>query len=146
MMRIMLRIRSGLPDPEGPEDPNPVEEYMTETNSLLKKLREKHHWARWDKQALSQVHSWAGHVARFQAYAPHRWALRALTYRNIQYLHKLDQMTGSQCHVRRFRVWRWEQQFSRHYGPKWMQETLDNEQWADSREQWLMGRHSWTKQ
>ena len=144
-MRIMLRILSDLPVPEGPEDPDPVEEYMSMTNSLLNRMRSKRHWVRWDQQALAQVHSWAGHVARFQAYAPNRWALRALTYRNIKYLHTLEQMTGSQCHARRFRVWRWEQQFTRHYGPNWMQETLDSEQWADTKKQWLIGRHSWTK-
>ena len=104
MMRIMLLKRSDLPAPEGPEDADPAEEYMSMANSLLNRLRAKHHWVRWDQQALAQVHSWAGHVARFQAYTPKRWALHVLTYRNNKYLRTLEQMTGSQCHARRFRV------------------------------------------
>lgn len=145
MMRIMLRIRSKAPAPEGLWDLSPAEEYMTNTNSLLNRLRQQHGWQRWDVKALQEVHSWAGHVARFRVYAPQRWAFQALSVKGLQYLRALERATGSQCHPKRFRVWRWEQQFSRYYGDNWMEQTLDQEAWADSRAAWLIDRQQWTK-
>ena len=146
MMRLMLRKRSDLPAAQDPLDIDPAEDYMSLTNSLLNTLRTKHNWERWDCMALARVHTWAGHLARFREYAPQRWALRTLLFKGIHYLRVLEKAIGTQGHPHRFRVWRWEQQFTRWYGDSWMDQAQDQEAWADTRTAWLRGRHNWQKQ
>ena len=136
-MRRVLRFKPG------PDDG--AEEYVAITNHLLNRYRTKYGWLRWDEEALGPVYDWAGHVSRFSAWAPNRLALKALLFRGARYLHEVQAMFGSQCHGKKFKVWRWEQQFARQLGKEWMESALDEEAWKDGRLTWVSGRRSYSK-
>ena len=118
---------------------------MSSANALLNRLRESHGWVRWDCKALARVHAWAGHIARFLTYSPLRWAFCSLNCKGVQYLRRLEAITGTQCHPHRSRVWRWQQQFTRWYGDCWMNALQDQEAWAYTCILWLRGRQNWQK-
>ena len=137
MMRRILRWR--------PEPDDGAEEYMSITSALLNKYRDKYEFRRWDAEALGKVFDWAGHVARFSKWAPNRLAYKILQYRGIRYLNTLQRMYGSQCHGKKFKVWRYEQQFTRVFGADWQTVALNSETWADLKWEWLTGRKAYAK-
>ena len=114
--------------------------FCADTASKINRLVDsaKSFW--WDTVALRQAHTWAGHFGRMALYDKTRWAYRALKHRNYEYLCALQQEFGSQCHGRRFHVWRWERAFYSYYGPDWQSATLDPEGWSASFGNWLTWR------
>ena len=119
--------------------------YMQLVTIRLMSLREKWSLERWDMVVLSRVYDWAGHVARFQKWAPERYALRALLFRDIPYLKRLESEYGHQMHYRKFKVWRWEQQFVRFFGLGWKDLAISSETWAEHKLFWQRQRNTYTK-
>ena len=133
MMRRVLGYRlSYFIDPQAD-----VEDYMAISALKLKGYRQKGSWHRWDEEALLRAYRWAGHVARITARAPARLAGKALLYRGAAYLQRVTRLYGHQGHYRRFHAWRWEQLFSRRWGPNWQQHARQGEVWEDMAAQWL---------
>ena len=54
-------------------------------------------------------------------------------------------MYGGQCHGRKFKVWRWEQQFVKFFGDDWKAAAVDQEVWNDQKQSWLSWRSKWAK-
>eukprot|EP00959_Pyramimonas_sp_CCMP1952_P336913 7054929-Pyramimonas_sp.AAC.1 len=121
-------------------------DYLAVCHVHLQRYRQKYNLERWHVSALSRVFDWAGHVGRFSKWAPERLAHKALVYRGGVYLQTLENMFGQQAHGRKFKVWRWEQQFTRVFGQDWIHLTWDSEDWASSRSAWVARRTSWHKQ
>ena len=119
--------------------------YMGMVTARLKCLRHKWGLERWDMVVLGRVYDWAGHVARFQKWAPDRYALRALLFRDIPYLKQLESEHGHQMHYRKFKVWRWEQQFTRFHGLGWKELATNSETWAEHKQIWLRHRSTFNK-
>ena len=115
-------------------------------NSKLNMLRNKYRFRRWDILALDRVYSWAGHVSRFAHWAPERLAYRTLVFRDSRYLRVLENLYGGQLHGRKFKVWRYEQQFSKILGPDWHSLSKNQEVWDSYRSVWLSERLSDMKQ
>ena len=113
---------------------------MSEANRKINFYREKYGFTRWDLQALGRVFDWGGHVAWFSKWSPQRLAFVVLRFRGSKYLDTLEHMCGSQLHGRRFKGWRWEQQFSIILGADWQTLALDQEVWADHKSFWLSRR------
>ena len=86
-----------------------------------------------------------GHVARMGTWAPQRLVYKVARYKDSSYLKFLVQTYGSQHHGRKFKVWRWEQPFTKFLGSNWRDLAQDTETWADHKELWLSKRSSWTK-
>ena len=123
------------------EDPKQdVSDYMAVMAHKLDVYRQRRGYRRWDEEALVRSYTWAGHVARFSKYNANRLALKALCYRDINYLRTLERLYGQQCHGRRIRVWRWERQFSAILGDHWQSIALEGESWEDSMNYWLIRR------
>ena len=130
--------------PTGLEE-NEAAEYMSGSRNILGWFREKYKLRRWDHRALLKVYAWAGHVARFAKSQDFRLASKVLKYRGVQYLKTLEDLYNSQCHSKRFKVWRWEQQFVRAFGRNWIQLAWEAETWEVNMESWLIGRLHWKK-
>ena len=62
---------------------------------------------------------WCGHVARLTTADPQRETSRISTLKSMEWLRNLKKELGSQCHGRRFRVWRWEQAVAQCVGTEW---------------------------
>ena len=138
MMMRVLRIRLHEDEADG-------EAYLSSSQSALGLYRKKYNLPRWDRIAVTRVFNWAGHVARFQGYAPDRLAFKALTFRDCNYLHKLENLYGGQLHGHKFKVWRWELQFVRTLGRDWKTQAQDPEHWSSIRDTWVEQRLQWTK-
>ena len=113
---------------------------MCLVNRLRNKLTDELGLERWDKVCLSRVYDWAGHVARFGKHQVDRLAWKALHWRDVNYLTFLETNYGQQCHGRKFRVWRWEMQFTRFLGKDWKEKAQDPELWQDMKGLWLSRR------
>ena len=62
---------------------------------------------------------------------PSRLAWKAFHWRGIKYLRTLEALTGSQCHGRSFKVWRYEFQCTSILGDDWQNLALDSDQWQE---------------
>ena len=140
MQRRVLRLKV----PTGEE--NEAGDYLADCHSQLHRLRTKYGLERWHICVLSRVFDWAGHVGRFSKWAPERLAYKALVWRGASYLQTLEDLYGQQVHGRKFKVWRWEQQFTRHFGREWMHLTWNSDDWAALKSSWIARRTSWHKQ
>ena len=78
MQRRVIRFRV-LPGHDGGS-------YLADAADGLSRLRKKYGLPRWDRVACQRVHDWAGHVGRFSKWAPQRYAVRSLAYRDRRYL------------------------------------------------------------
>ena len=92
----------------------------------------------WYKVVLSCVFDFAGHLARFGRHQPSRLAWKAFHWRGIKYLRTLEALTGSQCHGRSFKVWRYEFQFTSILGDDWQNLALDSDQWQEGAQKRLI--------
>ena len=54
---------------------------------------------------------------------------RILMLKNMEWLRNLKKELGSQCHGRRFRVWRWEQAVAQCVGTEWVNVAQDRVAW-----------------
>ncbi len=113
-------------------------DYMAISAARIGQYRSRASWHRWGEEALLKTHRWAGHVARITARAPARLVGKALLSRGSRYLQRMTQLYGYQGHPQRFRVWRWEQLFSRRRGPDWLQDARQGELWEDCEASWLV--------
>ena len=131
MMRKMLRLK---------KDPGEsVGDFVHRGNSILCNLKKLHQTTPWDQVAHGYNFSWAGHLARFTQWSPHRIALRVLHWRNWKYLQRLQASEGSQCHGRRLRIWRWERGFYK-FWQDWEQAAKDKQSWEKYRDAWILWR------
>lgn len=146
MMGAMLRKPTDFSKTDEPADPDPVADYMAITNSLLNRLRRQHGWERWDVKTLQEVHSWAGHVARFQAYAPQRWAYQSLYVKGIHYLRALETSDGRPMPPRAFPSMAVGAAVHPALRGQLAGGGSGSRKWADSQAAWLRGRHNWQKQ
>ena len=85
--------------------------------------RSRFHMARW---------RWAGHLARINSYDPTRLSVRAMKWRNWNWLRDYSKRNGGrQHHGRQLRTWRWEYQIYK-FQPDWWDEGKDllKSEWA----------------
>ena len=137
-MRKMFRFKIGTG-----ED---LSSFMRRTNREISAAMRRYELECWASVFFRRVYAWAGHIARFSAWAPGRLAWRSLKFRGAEYLEHVKRETGGQQHGRKFKVWRWEQQFAKVFGPGWVELARDSEKWADSRRYWLSRRANDLKQ
>ena len=119
----------------------PLAEYLQEVARSINNTIAKSGVLWWSDYALKTIHSWAGHLGRMILYDRDRLVSRSLLHKNRKYLLALEASTGSQCHGRRFHVWRWERNLYEFYGPDWLERTYNNDDWNDGFGEWL----SWRK-
>ena len=48
-------------------------EFMIRSSERIRKIWQAHGIKPWNTQVLEKIHSWAGHVARYDAYSPDRF-------------------------------------------------------------------------
>ena len=82
---------------------------MIRWSQLLQNSRRKHQILHGDEMYFASYFSWCGHVARLTKADPQRETSQIFTMKNMEWLRNLKEELGSQCHGRRFGVWRWEQ-------------------------------------
>ena len=115
--------------------------------------RKGHHLiATYDKplseHCLSQVHRWAGHIARLD---PDHFLASALRSRAVQWwrfkqAHHRCKWSG--VHPKRFKAWRWEDQLCRCYGDGYAELVQENTGWwlsAQDRSTWKESEQSFSK-
>ena len=75
----------------------------------------------------------SGHIARISTRDPGRETSKMYMNKNISWLCELKKELGTQCHGRRFLVWRWEQAATQCVGEKWTGKTQNNTGWKKNR-------------
>ena len=85
--------------------------------------------------------SWCGHVTRLRKVDPQRETSRIFMVKistgnesylygeNMECLQNSKKELGSQCHGRRFRVWRWEHAVAECVGTDWTNVAQDRMEW-----------------
>ena len=87
----------------------PLEDFMIETNRVIKNLKLKHQVMDWDIVALRHHFGWAGHICRLSVSDPDRVTGKIMKYRDRNWLQNIERENyGRQLHCRRLRIWRWE--------------------------------------
>merc|ERR1711963_1075336 len=67
----------------------------------------------WDMFIHKHVYCWGAHVSRMQHYVPERLSVKILHWRNRDWLDSVESVnSSSQCRSYKFRVWRYERQFT----------------------------------
>ena len=107
--------------------------YCARANRVRRNLAQKLDWCSWDTLAHRRYFSFAGHLARIEAYDPGRPSVRVLKFKNYQFLERLmDRNQGRQIHCRRLRIWRWERPLWLRHGADWSSVALNAEWWKNN--------------
>ena len=117
-----------------------LDDFLERKGRTIKNIEKIHGVRGWDELALRCAFSWAGHLARMEAWAPSRWSVRILRHRDWEYLQGLKTRFGSQLHGRKFHAWRWEMQFTKILGVEWRLPAKDPDVRADRKAAWLTWR------
>ena len=96
-----------------------AETHMTRWARLLRNCRAKHKFPHGDETYFASYFSWCGHIARITTRDPKRETSKLFLHKNTAWLRSLKKEMGTQCHGRRFRVWRWEQAVVQRLGEEW---------------------------
>ena len=77
-------------------------------------------------------------------YDEDRIVRQAMLYQSYEYLRNLETNTGTQCHVGRFKIWRWERQFYKTFGAQWHLKAgaYSKLEWEEVLEEWLERRRT----
>ena len=105
----------------------------------------------WNLACLQRIHSWGGHVARYEAYDPYRWTSILTHYRDSEYINIRRAQSSDGRHLNRGHarpVWRWEQHFCLYYKrsqpnfghPTWRSKASDEDAWSKSGLKWAQLR------
>ena len=105
----------------------------------------------WDQACLQRIHSWAGHIARYDSYDPCRWPAVLTRYRDSQYIVQTKAVSSDGRHLYRGHsrpVWRWEHNIYKYYNgdlshfgsPLWRRKAMKEEIWAKSSPKWVAWR------
>ena len=126
--------------PRRPEES--AETHMTRWARLLRNCRAKHKFPHGDETYFASFFSWSGHVARI--------TIRDICscIKNMAWHRSLKKELGTQCHGRRFRVWRWEQPVVHCLGDEWAKLAQNSSVWRSKLEEminwkkrkWLIAR------
>ena len=119
-----------------------AEAHMTRWSKLLHNCRAKHKILHRDEVYFASCFSWCGHVARVTTMDPQRETSPTFTLKNMEWLRNLKKELGSQCHGRRFRVWRWKQAVAQCVATEWVKVALYRAAWRAKMD--AMGK--WRKQ
>ena len=92
---------------------------MIRWSKLLHNCRAKDKILHGDEMYFASYFSWCGHVARLTKMDPQR-ETSCIFMLKMDWLRNLKKELGSQCHGRRFRVWRWEQAVAQCVGTEWV--------------------------
>ena len=126
-------------------------DFQIRTSSRIRKIWFKCSLQAWDHACLQRIHSWAGHVARYEAYDPLRWTSVLSRYRDSEYINVCRAQSSDGRHLNRGHarpVWRWEQHFCLYYKrsqpnfgyPTWRRKASDEEAWRKSGLKWAQWR------
>ena len=80
--------------------------HMTRWARLLRTCRAKHKLPHGDEVHFASFFSWCGHIARITMRDPKSETSKLFLHNSLKWLQNLKKELGSQCHERRFRVWR----------------------------------------
>ena len=104
----------------------------------------------WDICALKSIHSWAGHIARYEKYDALRFSYITTRWRDSQYISfvKARSYDGKRLYRgHRRRPWRWEQAFYDFYNcshagdyPSWRKLACQESLWSHSCSKWTQWR------
>ena len=97
-----------------------AESHMTRWARLLRNCRAKQKFIHGDDTYFASCFSWCGHIARIATRDSKREKGKLFLHRNMARLRCLKKELGTQCHGRRFRVWRWEQAVAQCLGDEWV--------------------------
>ena len=107
---------------------------------------------------LHNIHTWAGHVARYSAYSPARWSALTTRWKDSEYLFWKRLCSSDWCHLyrgHRRKPWRWEQTIMQSYNfrrfnhfrsvdstlPVWRRVAMEDKSlWDSSRQAWASWR------
>ena len=98
----------------------------------------------WHHFVLGKIHKWAGHIARYQTYAPQRLALETLWWRNGLHIDTTRAQSTDGRHLHRGHrrgVWRWEGELHKAYETRGIWWPL----LAQDRAKWLQNENWWTQ-
>ena len=129
MLRRMIYV------PRLPDDS--AETPMTRWARLLRNCRKKHKILHGDETYFASYFSWCGHIARITTRDPRRETITPFVKQNtnMAWLGNLKKELGTQCHGRRFRVWRWEQAVVQCLGDEWVKVAQNNIVWRSKLEE-----------
>ena len=99
-----------------------AETHVTRWARLLRNCRAKHNLPHGDEMYFASYFSWCGHIARITTRDPKRETTNLFLHKNMMRIRSLKKELGSQCHGRRFRVWRWQQGVAQCLGYEWVKE------------------------
>ena len=105
------------------------ETHMTRWARLLRNCRAKHKLPHGDEIYFASYFSRCGHIARIMTRDPKRETSKLFLNKNMMWLQSLKKELGSQCHGRRFRVWRWEQAVAQCIGCEWVHVDQNSTVW-----------------
>ena len=119
MLRKMMYVPRSLEES--------AESHMTRWSRLLRNCRTKYKIMHGDETYVAQYFSWCGHNARMAKRDPARETSKMFLE---QKKHDVAaQFDNTQCHGRRFRVWRWEQAVAQCIGDNWTEKAQSNTGW-----------------
>ena len=96
-----------------------AESHMIRWSRLIRNCRTRHEFLHGAETHFAQYFSWCGQKGRIATRDPGREASKMYMNKNIAWLRDLKKELGTQCHGRRFRVWRWEQAVAQCVGDMW---------------------------
>ena len=96
-------------------------------NSLRVRLRRGQHLS----------FSWCGHIAKITTRDPTRETSKLFLHKNTAWLRSLKKELGTQCHGRRFRVWRWEQAVAQWLEDEWVSTGQNSTVWRSKLEEMI---------
>ena len=106
-----------------------TESYMARWSRLLRNCRSKHKILHGDETCFAEYFSWCRHNARLATRDPARETSKMFLNENMTCLRNLKEELGTQCHGRRFRVWRWEQAAAQCIGDDWTVQAQSTTGW-----------------
>ena len=106
-----------------------TELHMTRWSRLLRNCRTKHKIMHGDETYFAHYFSWCGHIARLATRDPARETSNMFWNKIMMWLHNLKKELGTQCHGRRFLVWRMEEAVAKCSGDNWIEKAQSNNGW-----------------
>ena len=102
----------------------------------------------WDSIALSSIHQWSGHVARYAAYSPHRLSLQLLSWKNWAYVDYIKKLNSDGRHLgrgHRRKAWRYETHLYEHYNAQfpfqdWRMCAMNSTTWKQNETHFVKSR------
>ena len=127
-------------------------DFLSRRSRRIKNLWRMLHIVPWDKLVLQKIHSWAGHIARYELHNPDRLLNIVCRWKDSQFISEKRALSydGRRLYRGHRRPpWRWEQPFFTFYNstfsgdfPTWRKLAQNERTWKASQSSWVCWRHA----